>query len=49
MLMANGQVKVAGSATEVLTEENILTHYGAKVRILNDFGRPIVVPTDFLI
>ena len=47
LLMANGRVQVAGSATEVLTEENIFTHYGAKVRILNDFGRPIVVPTDF--
>jgi len=47
MLMANGQVQVAGTATQVLTEENILNHYGAKVRILNDFGRPIVVPTDF--
>jgi len=47
LLMADGQVQVAGNATEVLTEENILNHYGAKVRILNDLGRPIVVPTDF--
>ncbi|NBX70771.1 MAG: ABC transporter ATP-binding protein, partial [Actinobacteria bacterium] len=46
LLMAKGQVQVAGTATQVLTEQNILTHYGAKVRILNDLGRPIVVPTD---
>jgi iron complex transport system ATP-binding protein len=47
LLMAQGQVQVAGSATEVLTKENIAAHYGANVRIINDFGRPIVVPTDF--
>jgi iron complex transport system ATP-binding protein len=47
LLMAQGQIQVAGSATEVLTKENIATHYGANVRIIDDFGRPIVVPTDF--
>lgn len=47
LLMADGRVQVAGNAAEVLTESNILNHYGAKVRIINDFGRPIVVPTDF--
>jgi iron complex transport system ATP-binding protein len=47
LLMAKGQVQVDGSATEVLTKENIAAHYGANVRIIDDFGRPIVVPTDF--
>ena len=47
LLMAQGQIQVAGSATEVLTKANIATHYGANVRIIDDFGRPIVVPTDF--
>lgn len=47
LLMAQGQVQVSGSAIEVLTEANISAHYGANVRIINDLGRPIVVPTDF--
>ncbi|NBV90383.1 MAG: ABC transporter ATP-binding protein [Actinobacteria bacterium] len=47
VLMADGKVAVSGSASEVLTPENISTYYGAKVRIINDSGRPIVIPTDF--
>ncbi|MBU6347888.1 MAG: ABC transporter ATP-binding protein [Actinomycetales bacterium] len=47
MLLADGKVQVSGTANDVLTPGNISAFYGANVRVINDFGRPIVVPTDF--
>ena len=39
-----GEVVVAGSADEVLTEEAVARHYGARVRVVPDEAGPIVVP-----
>lgn len=44
MLMAAGRNAISGSASAVLTEDNIRTHYGARVRIIDDPRGPIVVP-----
>jgi ABC-type cobalamin/Fe3+-siderophores transport system ATPase subunit len=44
MLLANGEVVKSGSATEVLTTENIAEYYGAKVKIISDNNGPIVIP-----
>ena len=44
MLLANGEVVKSGSATEVLTTENIAEYYGAKVKIIADKNGPIVIP-----
>ena len=44
MLLANGEVVKSGSATEVLTTENIAEYYGAKVKIISDKNGPIVIP-----
>jgi ABC-type cobalamin/Fe3+-siderophores transport system ATPase subunit len=35
---------VDGPAHEVLTEENLASYYGARVRIIQDGGRPVVLP-----
>jgi cobalamin transport system ATP-binding protein len=44
VLLAEGRVVASGTPTEVLTEEVLATHYGARVRVIaGDFG-PIVVP-----
>ncbi len=43
VLLDGGRVVVEGSAELVLTEELILRHYGANVRVLVDDG-PVVVP-----
>jgi len=47
VLLNNGQVQASGTPEQVLTAENILQHYGANVRIINENGRSIVVPQEF--
>jgi iron complex transport system ATP-binding protein len=44
MLLDAGKVIVDGPADEVLTEENLASYYGARVRIIHDGGRPVVLP-----
>ena len=43
-LLDRGTVVVDGPADEVLTEDNLARYYGAKVRIISDGGRPVVLP-----
>jgi iron complex transport system ATP-binding protein len=44
MMMSHSQIVSHGSADEVLTVENIHDFYGAQVQIIDNNGRPIVVP-----
>ena len=44
VLLDGGRVIVDGPANEVLTEENLASYYGARVRIIQDGGRPVVLP-----
>ncbi|HEY9558917.1 MAG TPA: ABC transporter ATP-binding protein [Acidimicrobiales bacterium] len=44
VLLDRGRVMVEGPADQVLTEENLASYYGAKVRIISDGGRPVVLP-----
>jgi iron complex transport system ATP-binding protein len=44
VLLDGGRVVVEGPAKEVLTEENLARFYGARVRIIHDEGRPVVLP-----
>jgi iron complex transport system ATP-binding protein len=44
VLLDRGRVVVEGPADEVLTEEHLASYYGAKVRIIHDGGRPVVLP-----
>ncbi|MDP1819379.1 MAG: ABC transporter ATP-binding protein [Acidimicrobiales bacterium] len=44
VLIDAGRVVVDGPADEVLTEANLASYYGAKVRIIHDGGRPVVLP-----
>ena len=44
VLLDDGQVVVDGPADEVLTEDNLARYYGARVRIIHDGGRPVVLP-----
>lgn len=45
VLLVDGRVVAQGSAQEVLTEELISAHYGARVRVLTDpLGGVVVVP-----
>ncbi|MCI0686181.1 MAG: ABC transporter ATP-binding protein [Sporichthyaceae bacterium] len=44
VLLNAGVVAAQGSATEVLTEENIERYYGARMRVVMDHGRPLVLP-----
>ena len=44
MMLSNGHVVGHGLASDVLTLENIATYYGAQVQIVDNNGRPIVVP-----
>lgn len=44
VLLDGGRVVVDGPAHEVLTEENLASYYGARVRIIQDGGRPVVLP-----
>lgn len=44
VLLDHGRVMVEGPAAEVLTEANLASYYGAKVRIIHDGGHPVVLP-----
>ncbi len=44
VLLDSGRVVVDGSASEVLTEENVWRYYGAKVMIIENGDRPAVMP-----
>ncbi len=44
LLLDNGRVIVEGAAGEVLTEANLARYYGARVRIIHDGDRPVVLP-----
>jgi iron complex transport system ATP-binding protein len=44
VLLDGGRVVVEGSADEVLTEANLARYYGARVRIIHDGGRPVILP-----
>ncbi|MBA2283835.1 MAG: ABC transporter ATP-binding protein [Acidimicrobiia bacterium] len=44
VLLDAGRVVVEGPADEVLTEENLARYYGARVRIISDGGRPVILP-----
>jgi iron complex transport system ATP-binding protein len=44
VLLDGGRVVVEGPADEVLTEENLASYYGARVRIIHDGGHPVVLP-----
>ncbi len=44
VLLDNGRVVVDGPAGDVLTEDNLARYYGARVRIIHDGGRPVVLP-----
>lgn len=37
---------MSGPAGEVLTEANLARYYDARVRIVDDRGRPLVLPCD---
>lgn len=45
LLMAGGQAIVEGTGREVLTQANITTHYGAGVQVIDQGGRPTVIPS----
>ena len=45
LLLDAGRVVVSGKAGEVLTEKNLRRYYGASVRIIDDDGRPLVLPS----
>ncbi len=44
VLLDAGRVVVDGPADAVLTEDNLARYYGARVRIIHDGGRPVVLP-----
>ena len=44
LLMSGGVVAAQGTPTAVLTEANLVAHYGAGIRVLDDRDGPIVVP-----
>lgn len=44
VLLDGGRVVQAGTATEVLTAANVARYYGAQVRVLDDGGRPVILP-----
>jgi iron complex transport system ATP-binding protein len=44
VLLARGKVVATGTPTEVLTEELLSTHYGARVRVVAGDHGPLVVP-----
>lgn len=44
VLLANGRVVATGTPREVLTEELLATHYGARVRVIDGDHGPLVVP-----
>jgi iron complex transport system ATP-binding protein len=44
VLLDRGVVTAVGTAAEVLTPEHLSRHYGANVRIVDDGGRPAIIP-----
>ncbi len=46
VMLADGAIAAAGSATDVLTEDNLRRHYGADVDVFERNGRLVVIPTD---
>ena len=44
VLLDSGRVVVEGTAAQVLTEANVARYYGARVRVLDDGGRPVILP-----
>lgn len=44
MLLAGGRLVAAGTPREVLTEDLLATHYGARVRVIDGTRGPVVVP-----
>jgi len=44
LLVSGGLVAAEGTPTAVLTEANLVAHYGAGIRVLDDRDGPIVVP-----
>ena len=44
-ILAQGRVAETGPPAEVLTVQNIATHFGATVRIVDDPDGPVIVPT----
>jgi iron complex transport system ATP-binding protein len=44
LLLAHGEGVESGTATQVLTAENIAKHYGATVRVIAGESGPIVIP-----
>lgn len=44
VLLDRGRTVAAGTAAQVLTEANVQRFYGARVRIVDDGGRPMVLP-----
>jgi len=44
LLLDQGRIAVDGRAHDVLTEDNLARYYGARVRIVHDGDRPVVVP-----
>ena len=44
VLLDGGRVVANGTATEVLTEDNLRRYYGAKVRVVTADGHPVVLP-----
>ena len=45
VLLDSGRVVATGTATEVLTEENLRRYYGARVRVVSADGRPVILPS----
>ncbi|MGQ0615542.1 MAG: ABC transporter ATP-binding protein [Acidimicrobiia bacterium] len=43
-LLDRGRVAVEGTATEVLTAENLALYYGARTRVIYDGDQPVVLP-----
>jgi iron complex transport system ATP-binding protein len=44
VLLDGGLVVEAGTAAQVLTAANVARYYGARVRVLDDGGRPVILP-----
>jgi ABC-type hemin transport system ATPase subunit len=44
VLLNAGTVVAEGSAVGVLTEDTIERYYGARMRVVIDHGRPLVLP-----
>lgn len=45
VLLAGGLVQADGTASEVLTEDNLEAHYGGGIRVVQDDDGPMVIPT----